>query len=70
MVSRERRSRILFSKASPREVDHIKLSHDTALRDIHDLTDQGILTKDPAGGRSTSYSLKATYNPLAFRLLK
>jgi hypothetical protein len=46
------------------------LSHDTALRDIHDLTDQGILTKDPAGGRSTSYSLKATYNPLAFRLLK
>ena len=32
-------------------------SHDTALRDINDLVEQGILAKDAAGGRSTSYSL-------------
>jgi len=36
-----------------------KSSHDTALRDIQDLIGQGILKKDSAGGRSTSYSLKA-----------
>ncbi|MBU1122535.1 MAG: Fic family protein [Candidatus Omnitrophota bacterium] len=35
-----------------------KCSHDTALRDIFDLVEKGILIKDPAGGRSTSYSLK------------
>jgi Fic family protein len=34
-----------------------KCSHDTALRDIQSLIDQGLLTKDEAGGRSTSYSL-------------
>ena len=34
-----------------------KCSQDTALRDIADLVDRGILAKDPAGGRSTSYSL-------------
>ena len=34
-----------------------KCSQDTALRDIADLVDRGILSKDPAGGRSTSYSL-------------
>lgn len=34
-----------------------KCSQDTALRDIEDLVDRGVLTKDPAGGRSTSYSL-------------
>jgi Fic family protein len=34
-----------------------KCSHDTALRDIQDLIDRNILTKDLAGGRSTSYSL-------------
>lgn len=34
-----------------------KCSPDTALRDIQDLVDQGILAKDDAGGRSTSYSL-------------
>jgi Fic family protein len=32
-------------------------SQDTAHRDIVDLLDRGILTKDAAGGRSTSYSL-------------
>ena len=32
-------------------------SQDTAARDIQDLIEQGILLKDPAGGRSTSYSL-------------
>jgi len=34
-----------------------KCSPDTALRDINELVDQGILTKDAGGGRSTSYSL-------------
>jgi Fic family protein len=32
-------------------------SQDTASRDILDLLERGILSKDPAGGRSTSYSL-------------
>jgi Fic family protein len=36
-----------------------KCSHDTALRDIEDLIGKGILVKDAAGGRSTSYSLAA-----------
>jgi len=35
-----------------------KCSQDTAHRDILDLIEKGALVKDPAGGRSTSYSLK------------
>jgi Fic family protein len=34
-----------------------KTSPDTALRDITDLVERGILTKAEGGGRSTSYSL-------------
>ncbi|HEY4831812.1 MAG TPA: hypothetical protein VIH61_04550, partial [Waddliaceae bacterium] len=34
-----------------------KCSQDTAYRDILDLVDRGILTKNAEGGRSTSYSL-------------
>ena len=34
-----------------------KCSHDTALRDINDLVDRKILSKDDAGGRSTNYLL-------------
>lgn len=34
-----------------------KTSADTALRDINDLVARGVLAKDEAGGRSTSYSL-------------
>jgi len=34
-----------------------RCSHDTASRDIDDLIKLGILAKDPAGGRSTSYTL-------------
>jgi Fic family protein len=34
-----------------------KCSQDTALRDIEDLMKKGVLTKDSAGGRSSSYSL-------------
>jgi Fic family protein len=34
-----------------------KCSQDTANRDINDLIERGILKKDAAGGRSTSYSL-------------
>ncbi len=35
-----------------------KCSQDTAARDIVSLIDQGVLIKDAALGRSTSYSLK------------
>jgi Fic family protein len=35
-----------------------KSSPDTALRDIADLVERGVLAKDPGGGRSTSYSLR------------
>jgi Fic family protein len=34
-----------------------KTSQDTALRDIDDLVERGVLVKDAGGGRSTSYSL-------------
>jgi len=34
-------------------------SQDTAYRDILDLVERGIFVRDPKGGRSTSYSLKA-----------
>jgi Fic family protein len=34
-----------------------RCSQDTALRDIGDLVKRGVLTKNPAGGRSTFYSL-------------
>jgi Fic family protein len=37
----------------------VKVSQATAARDIEDLIGQGILQKDAAGGRSTSYSLIA-----------
>jgi Fic family protein len=32
-------------------------SNDTALRDVRELLDRGILVKNPGGGRSTSYRL-------------
>jgi len=35
-----------------------KCSHDTALRDIQDLIGKSVLEMDPAGGRSSSYSLR------------
>jgi Fic family protein len=34
-----------------------KCSQDTAYRDILDLTERGVLKKNPEGGRSTSYDL-------------
>jgi Fic family protein len=34
-----------------------KCSQDTALRDILDLVERGILVRNPGGGRSTSYTL-------------
>ena len=37
-----------------------KCSQDTAHRDILKLVDAGLLTQDPGGGRSTSYSLVST----------
>jgi Fic family protein len=36
----------------------VKTSQDTALRDIDDLVRRGVLARDAAGGRSTSYSLR------------
>lgn len=38
-----------------------KCSKDTAVRDINDLIDKGILVKESAGGRSTSYELAGTH---------
>jgi len=38
----------------------MRCSQDTAIRDIEDLVHQYLLAKDPAGGRSTSYSLIAS----------
>jgi Fic family protein len=38
-----------------------KTSNDTALRDIQDLVEKGILVRDEGGGRSTSYSLVQDY---------
>jgi Fic family protein len=40
-----------------------KCSQDTALRDIVDLVERGILKKNPGGGRSTSYSLAEENRP-------
>ena len=40
-----------------------KCSQDTALRDILDLVNHGILAKDAGGGRSTSYSLTQADEP-------
>jgi Fic family protein len=40
-----------------------KTSHDSALRDIQQLVVSGLLVKDPAGGRSTSYSLAGAPPP-------
>jgi Fic family protein len=37
-----------------------KCSHDTALRDIQDLVERGVLAQNPGGGRSTSYALRRT----------
>ena len=39
-----------------------KSSNDTALRDIQQLVERGVLVRDAAGGRSTSYSLVAMDN--------
>jgi len=35
----------------------VKVSHDTALRDIQDLIKKGILRQKSSGGRSTAYTL-------------
>jgi Fic family protein len=40
-----------------------KCSPDTALRDIKDLLERGVLIRDEAGGRSTSYSLASSPPP-------
>lgn len=38
-----------------------KCSHDTALRDINELLERGVLRKSEAGGRSTSYELNIEF---------
>lgn len=40
-----------------------KCSADTALRDIQDLINKGILRKEPSGGRSTNYELNDITSP-------
>ncbi|MEN6607862.1 MAG: Fic family protein [Bryobacteraceae bacterium] len=40
-----------------------KCSQDTALRDILYLVEQGVLVRNPEGGRSTSYNLKVRMEP-------
>jgi Fic family protein len=37
-----------------------KSSQDTALRDIQQLVERGVLVRDAAGGRSTNYTLRST----------
>ncbi len=67
-ISFNERQRVLLNKlldgfdgklTSSKWAKIAKCSQDTALRDILDLVKRGILTKDPTGGRSTSYSLTA-----------
>jgi Fic family protein len=62
------RQRLMLSKlldgydgkiTSTNWADLAKCSQDTASRDIEDLVNCGIMIKNPAGGRSTSYSLTA-----------
>jgi len=48
---------VITTSAIEGEAKLAKCSQDTALRDIDDLVGRGILAKDAAGGRSTSYSL-------------
>jgi Fic family protein len=43
---------------SSKWAQNTKSSLDTALRDILELVEKGILFKDSAGGRSTSYFIK------------
>ena len=45
-----------------------KCSQDTASRDIDDLIKRGVLVKDAAGGRSTSYSLAEVTAPRSVRI--
>lgn len=40
-----------------------KCSQDTALRDIRELMDRGVLVRNPGGGRSASYALTVGYEP-------
>jgi Fic family protein len=42
-----------------------KCSSDTALRDIRELLERGILRQNPGGGRSTSYRLGEPENVTA-----
>ena len=44
-------------KVSSKWVKITKSSPDTALRDIKDLIEKGILKQDKSGGRSTNYEL-------------
>jgi Fic family protein len=50
---------------SSKYADIEKCSPDTALRDINELIEMGILKKDEGGGRSTSYSVKTNNNETA-----
>ncbi len=45
----------------------VKCSSDTALRDIRDLIDRGVLLRNPGGGRSVSYRIAEPEEPLPER---
>jgi hypothetical protein len=45
-----------------------KSSQDTALRDIADMVEKGVLVRSSEGGRSTSYSLNLRYHPSVFSI--
>jgi DeoR/GlpR family transcriptional regulator of sugar metabolism len=65
-VSYERQRAVLNRMLEPGWKGHLnmskyatlaKCSHDTAARDIRDLSDRGLLTRNEGGGRSMSYRL-------------
>jgi len=45
----------------------VNCSSDTALRDIRDLIDRGVLLRNPGGGRSVSYRIAEPDGPLPER---
>ena len=46
-----------------------RCSHHTALRDIKDLLDKGILVKEPAGSKNTSYAFNLELKRLNYSCL-
>jgi Fic family protein len=71
-VSMNERQRVVIAKliegfegklTTSKWAELTKSSQDTALRDIQQLVERGVLVRNQAGGRSTSYSLAAAPRP-------